>query len=91
MAGVALYAALFEPGVAKLELVDPPASHKQGPTFLGVLRVLDVPQAVALAFPRSVVLHVKDEGSARAWGWPLKLQKALGKEYLQVHVTPETR
>jgi acetyl esterase/lipase len=84
MAGVALYAALFEPDVARLDLWHPPATHAQGPTFLNVRRVLDMPQAVALAFPRQVVLHVKDDAEARAWEWPLRLQRALGKEYLKV-------
>lgn len=84
MAGVMLYAGLFEPDVARLDLWQPPASHRRGPTFLNVLRVLDMPQAVALAFPRPVRLSVKDDAEARAWAWPLALQKALGKDYLRV-------
>ena len=59
MAGLVLYAGLFEPDVARFDLWSPPASHRQGPTFLNVRRVLDMPQAVALAFPRSVRLYVK--------------------------------
>jgi hypothetical protein len=84
MAGVALYAALFEPEVARIDLWHPPASHRDGPTFLNVRRILDMPQAVALAFPRPVRLYVKDEAAAVAWDWPLALQKALGHEYLRV-------
>jgi hypothetical protein len=83
-AGVVLYAALFEPDVARLDLWYPPASHRQGPTFLNVRRLLDLPQAVALAFPRPVRLYVKDGGEARAWEWPLELQKLLGKESLKI-------
>jgi hypothetical protein len=86
MAGVALYAALFEPAVTGLDLWHLPASHRKGPIFLNVLTVLDVPQAVALAFPRKVRLHVKDEEAAKAWAWPVQLGKALGKEYVQVKV-----
>ena len=52
MAGIALYASLFEPDVVRLDLWHPPASHRQGPIFLNVLRILDMPQAVALAAPR---------------------------------------
>jgi hypothetical protein len=89
MAGVALYAALFEPEVARLDLFHLPASHRQGPTFLNVRRILDTPQAVALAFPREVRLHVKNEEQARAWEWPLHLQKALGREHLRVEITGE--
>jgi len=84
MAGIVLYATLFEPDVARLDLWHPPASHRQGPIFLNVLRVLDMPQAVALAFPRKVRLYVKDDAEAKAWDWPMQLQKALGQEYLQI-------
>jgi dienelactone hydrolase len=89
MAGVALYAALFEPDVARLDLWHPPASHRQGPTFLNVRRILDVPQAVALAFPRKVRLYVKDDEEAKAWAWPLELQKLLGQEHLQIRQVGE--
>jgi hypothetical protein len=84
MAGVALYAAIFEPAVTGLDLWHLPASHRQGPTFLNVLTVLDMPQALALALPRKVRLHVRDEEQARAWAWPLRLQKALGVEALKI-------
>lgn len=50
MMGVnALYAALFEPSVKRLELARLPASHREGPDYLNVLNILDVPQAVELA------------------------------------------
>jgi hypothetical protein len=55
MAGVALYAALFEPAVTELQLHDLPRTHMQGPHFLNVLRVLDVPQALAMAAERAKV------------------------------------
>jgi dienelactone hydrolase len=88
MAGVVLYAALFEPDVARLDLWHPPATHRQGPIFLNVRRVLDMPQAMALAFPRSVVVYVKDDAEAKTWEWPLQLQKALGKEHLKIRKIP---
>jgi dienelactone hydrolase len=40
----ALYAALFEPAVRKLDLVDLPQSQMQGPDYLNVLKVTDIPQ-----------------------------------------------
>ncbi len=43
-----------------------------------------MPQALALAFPRKVHLYVKDDTEAKAWDWPMQLQKALGQEYLQI-------
>jgi hypothetical protein len=84
MAGVVLYASLFEPDVVRLDLWHPPASHRQGPIFLNVRRLLDMPQAMALAFPKSIRLYVKDEVEAQNWDWALQLQKALGQEYLKI-------
>jgi hypothetical protein len=84
MAGIVLYAALFEPDVARIDLWHPPASHRQGPILLNVRRVLDMPQAVALAFPRAVRLYIKDDAEGAAWDWPTRLQKALGQESLKI-------
>jgi hypothetical protein len=39
-----LYAALFEPGVRQLDLVDLPQSQREGPDYLGVLKFTDIPQ-----------------------------------------------
>ena len=55
MAGVALYASLFEPEISRLDLHAPSASHRDGPFFLNVTRFLDMPQAVAMAAERSKV------------------------------------
>jgi dienelactone hydrolase len=88
-AGIALYAGLFEPAVTAFDLWHLPETHHDAPTFLNVLKVLDAPQAVALALPRQVTLHVKDEADRAAWEWPLRLQKALGGEVLRVKVVGE--
>ena len=40
----AAYAALFEPEIAKLVVADVPASHAEGPDYLNVLKVWDLPQ-----------------------------------------------
>jgi hypothetical protein len=85
MAGIVLYSALFEPDVARLDLWHLPSSHRQGPTFLSVLRYLDIPQAVALAFPRTIHIYTKEGASGSSWKWPLQLQDLLGAEYLKVH------
>jgi dienelactone hydrolase len=53
---IAAYAALFEPAAAEVAIVDPPASHREGPIFLNVLRVLDVPAALGLLAPRPLTL-----------------------------------
>jgi hypothetical protein len=88
MAGVAVYAALFEPGVASVDLWHPPASHRHGPALLNVRTVLDMPQAVALLLPRKVRLHVKEE-AVKDWDWPVQLQKVLGGAALTVRVAGE--
>jgi len=69
-AGLAVYASLFTPEVSELLLQNPPASHRAGPTFIGVLRVLDMPQAIAMAFPRRVHIQGSDSQSL---SWPARI------------------
>jgi hypothetical protein len=89
MAGVVLYAGIFEPDVARLDLWELPPSHRQGPTFLNVRRVLDTPQALALVWPRKVMLYAKDDAAAKTWAWPLRLQKALGGDALKIRTVAD--
>jgi dienelactone hydrolase len=53
---IAAYAALLEPAVKEVILIDPPVSHKDGPHFLGILRVLDVPDALGMLAPTPLTL-----------------------------------
>ena len=76
--GIALYASLFEPSVSALDLWHLPKSHRDGPILLNVAKVLDLPQAVALATV-PVTLHVPPAERV-LWAWPLRLQKPLGEE-----------
>jgi cephalosporin-C deacetylase-like acetyl esterase len=86
MAGIALYAGLLDPAVERFDLHQPPASHRDGPTFLNVLRVLDMPQAVALAYPRKVMLYGVD---ADKWSWPAAVARLYGdKGPLQMRGPP---
>jgi len=71
-AGLALYASLFSPEVTELLLQDLPASHRDGPTFIGVLKVLDIPQALALALPRRHHIHGGDPQTTR---WAEKIAR----------------
>lgn len=89
LAGVALYAALSESAVARLDLWYPPATHHDGPHLLNVRKHLDMPQAVALMNPRPVKLFVKDAAAAKAWAWPTELQARLGTGDLKVNVVGE--
>ncbi len=56
---IAAYAAALAPEhcVSEIVVVDPPASHRDGPIFLNVLRILDVPDALGLLAPRPLVIH----------------------------------
>jgi hypothetical protein len=54
---IAAYAALLEPRVSEVVVIDPPTSHRDGPIFLNVLRVLDVPEALGLLAPRPLTIH----------------------------------
>jgi hypothetical protein len=63
---LAAYAALFEPSIKEVVIVDPPTSHKEGPTFLNILRVLDIPEALGMLAPRPLTLvNAKDKAFDR--------------------------
>jgi hypothetical protein len=58
---LAAYAALFEPTIEEVIIIDPPISHREGPIFLNVLRVLDIPDALGMLAPRPLTLvNAKD-------------------------------
>ena len=83
-----VYASLFEPGISKLQLSDLPASHRAGPDYLNVLRVLDVPQAVAMAAERGKVLMFSE--NVVGWEFPAGVASLLGwdKERFGVWLRP---
>jgi cephalosporin-C deacetylase-like acetyl esterase len=66
-AGVlAAYASLLEPKIGEVVIVDPPVSHRDGPIFLNVLRVVDIPEALGLLAPRPLTLiNAKDKAFDR--------------------------
>ena len=49
---IGLYAALLDPGISQVTLLDPPSSHVDGPIFLNVMRHTDIIEAAALLAPR---------------------------------------
>jgi dienelactone hydrolase len=57
------YAALFEPAIKGVVVIDPPKSHLEGPHFLGVLKVLDVPEALGLLAPTPLTVIGGDEAA----------------------------
>ena len=43
-----LYASLMDGGVDRVVVQSPPASHRQGPCYLGILKFTDIPEVIAL-------------------------------------------
>jgi hypothetical protein len=75
MAVNALYASLVEDGVTHLDLSDLPTTQMNGPDYLNVLRILDVPQAFAMAAERcAVTLHGTE---SQSWQYPKQVALAL--------------
>lgn len=83
-----LYASLFEEGIARIDLHDLPHSHQppkpesgspvsgDEPAYLNVLKVLDIPQAAAMASARTrVVIYDNDKA---AWSYPQQASEKLG-------------
>ncbi len=75
MAANLLYASLFVPNIAQLELAEMPASHREGPTYLNVLRHLDLPQALAMAAERAnITLATRTPGQ---WDFATRVARAM--------------
>jgi hypothetical protein len=72
----ALYASLFEKGIAGLELSQMPKSQRDGPDYLNVLRLLDIPQAAAMAAERSRVRLFETDPAG--WNYPISVGQRLG-------------
>jgi cephalosporin-C deacetylase-like acetyl esterase len=77
---IGAYAALLEPAIKEVVLIDPPTSHVQGPYFLNVLRVLDIPEALGLLAPnvKLTLVGAKDKAFDRT-AQIYKLAGAEGK------------
>ena len=52
-----LYAALLDERVDQVMLIDVPASHREGPVLLNVLRYTDLPEVAALLAPRRLTFY----------------------------------
>lgn len=82
----ALYASLFADGVSAVELIAAPASHRDGPDYLNVLRFLDVPQALAMAAERQPVRLV--EADAASWSWAVATAQRLQWPASRIRIGP---
>jgi dienelactone hydrolase len=87
MAGNALCASLFEPNITRLDLHDLPSSHNAGPYFLNVLRVLDMPQSLAMVAERTEVHLFNDDTKNDVEAFARDVQQQLGwpAGQLQIH------
>jgi dienelactone hydrolase len=72
-----VYASLAETDIQSLTLTRLPASHMTGPDYLNVLKILDIPQAVALAAERGRVVLRQPEGGASPWDYVTTAAKNL--------------
>src|SRR5690606_15545754 len=74
----AIYAGLLDPNVSELILADLRTSHEDAetPQFLGILQIGDLPQNLALFYPRPITF-VRE--IPPAYEWTRKVYEALGK------------
>ncbi len=72
---IGLYAALLDPGIAQVTLLDPPTSHVDGPIFLNVMRHTDITEAAALLAPRRLNFYGR---MPAAFSHTKKLYELLG-------------
>jgi hypothetical protein len=76
-AALAIYAAVLDPKITELILDTPPETHTQPETaeFLGILRVGDLPQNLALLHPRPITFIGK---IPPAYQWTKQVYEKLG-------------
>ena len=82
----ALHAALFEPGIERLELRKLPATYQKGPDYLNVLRVLDLPQTLTLTLERSTVKLTENLPSS--WEYTIAALKEMGWGEQRLSIEP---
>jgi len=78
MAVNALYAAVFEKHVARVDLWRLPKSHREGPDYLNVLRILDIPMTAAMVAEHSKVRLYQDD--LIGWEYPATVAAGLDWE-----------
>jgi len=81
----AIYAALLDGKVSEIILKDPPGSHARPntPELPGILRIGDLPQNLALAFPSAITFIGKKPS---AYQWTENLYAKLGKRRMVRHI-----
>jgi len=79
-----LLAGVFEPGWERLELVGIPATFRDGPDYLNILRLIELPQALAMAAEHGWVRLF--EAGAGDWGFVSAVGAALDWEPDRVRI-----
>ncbi len=76
-APLAIYAAILDPRITEVILASPPQSHADPntPEFLGILRIGDLPQNLALVYPRPITFV---GAVPPAYEWTREAYKKLG-------------
>jgi dienelactone hydrolase len=79
---LAAYAALFVPEASRwlseILIADPPTTHRDGPHFLNVLRVLDIPEALGLLAPDIQLTLIGPSAKAAAFDRTAAIYAAAG-------------
>lgn len=73
---LALYAAILDPRVSQVMMLDAPESHVTGPVFLNILRYTDLPEAAALIAPRHLTFYSR---MPAAYGYTQRIYKLVGQ------------
>lgn len=84
LAGDALYAALYTPGIARLDLHQFSGHHEEGPELLNVLRFADLPQIATIVGAGSRLRIYTDK--PEEWKFLVETAKMLGWPEEQVQV-----
>jgi dienelactone hydrolase len=76
---IAAYAAIFAPKtVSEVVIAAPPTSHRDGPHFLNVHRVLDIPEALGLLAPDTRLTLLGQNAKDKAFDRTEAIYKAAG-------------
>jgi hypothetical protein len=73
---LALYAAILDPRIAQVTMLEAPESHLAGPVFLEVLRYTDLPEAAALIAPRHLTFYSR---MPAAYAYTQRIYRLLGQ------------
>jgi hypothetical protein len=75
MSVVALFSGIFEDGITALELEGLPSRLAETGSFPNALRYFDLPQIMALALPRTLLIRSSKPSD---WEWAVKVAQLAG-------------